>query len=41
VVNGAIYLIASYDLFVNRPSHALNQQQLQCSVYVVPKVANT
>jgi len=29
-VNGAIYLIASYDIFVNRPScYVINQQQLQ------------
>jgi len=30
VVNGAIHLIANYDLFVNRPSCCVINQQLQC-----------
>jgi len=34
VVNGAIYLISSYDFFVNRPScFARNQQQLQWATF--------
>jgi len=43
VVNGAIYLIASYDFIVNRTSsyYAINQQQLQWVAYVVPRVAST
>jgi len=42
VANGAIYLIASYNFFVNRPScYAINQQQLQWAEYVVPRVAST
>jgi len=35
VVNGAIYLIASYDCFVNRPSCCVINQQLQWPAYVV------
>jgi len=38
VVNGAIYLIGSYDFFVNRPSCYVNQQQLQEQC---PRVATT
>jgi len=42
VVNHAIYLIASYDFVLNRLScYIINQQQLQWTVYVVPRVATT
>jgi len=36
MVNGAIYLIASYDFFVDRPScYIINQQQLKWTRYMV------
>ena len=38
VASGVIYLIASYDFFVNTPSplcYIINQQQLQFAAYVV------
>jgi len=40
VVNSAIYLIASYDFFVNRSSCCVtNQQQLQHSRYITSLAA--
>jgi len=42
VVNGAIYLIGRYNFIVYRPScYVINQQQLQCAAYMVPRVAST
>ena len=42
MVNGAIYVIASDDFFVNRPScYVIHQQELQWAEYVVPRVART
>ena len=42
MIYDAIYLIASYDSFVNRPSCCvINQQQLQWAAYVVPRVDST
>jgi len=39
VVNGVIYLTASYNFFVNRPlCYVINQQPLQWAVYVVPRI---
>jgi len=42
VVNDVIYLIASYDVFVNTPScYIISHQQLQWTVHVVPWAAST
>ena len=41
MVNGVIYLIASYDFCVKRPlCHVINEQQMQLAAYVVLRVAS-
>jgi len=42
VVNGAVYIISSWNYFVNRAlSYVTNQRQLQWAAYVVPRVTST